>query len=583
MVNIGSSSLTFHRSKTKKLSHNNFYSCDIGAIVPDAIIPVYPGDSFHITPTDLTRMGTPIAPLLSSLYEDRYIFFVPNRLIWSHWEQFLGADDVLTGEQHEYKVPFSKSHLLGSSAIIHGPRPNGDNVPEYIHTLADYMRVRGVPIINGGVDSWTLKTLIPSVNELPLRAYYKIYNDWFRDANIEAPILFSIEDDANTNISYADKPLQAYKLHDIFTDSLTSPQMGDSVVLSLGETADIISTLDLVPGSNGFSKIDLFHGGSTGFKGTLGADYLSSGKAVLGAGNNSVDVSNEEIIPGLDTSKLKADLTTSTMLSINELRFAIAMQQYKERDAFGGGNRYYTWLLAHFGVRSSDARLQRSELILASSTPLHMQQVASSAQTEEAPVGYTGAFSLTVSNSNSGWHHFTEHGFLISIKVIRPENIYPQALPDFYNYSTKYDFYDPLFAHLGMVDVPSYCVSLRSGDVQMITPPPVGPIYALKADSTTFGYFEYGWSMRQMLSSCSGYLNPQNSNSLDYWLVAPRDETDNLESLTLSSQFLKVPENILDNALVQGSTSCDFVCSVHFEIEAVRVMPLHSTPGLNRI
>lgn len=578
MVNIGSSSLTFNRSKTKKLSHNNFYSCDIGAIVPDAIIPVYPGDSFHITPTDLTRMATPIAPLLSSLYEDRYIFFVPNRLIWSHWEQFLGADDVLTGEQHDYKIPFSTSKTVGSNEAITGGRPNSDNVPEYLHTLADYMRVRGIPNINGGGSSWFKNTIIPSVNELPLRAYYKIYNDWFRDANIEAPILFSIEDDANTSISYADKPLQAYKLHDIFTDSLTSPQMGDSVVLSLGDSADIISTLDLVPGSSGFSRVDLFHNGTAGFKTNLNADYLSGGRVVLGDGNDAVSVSSAEIIPGLDTSKLKADLTTATMLSINELRFAIAMQQYKERDAIGGGNRYYTWLLAHFGVRSSDARLQRSELILASSTPLHMQQVASSAETESAPVGYTGAFSLTVSNSNSGWHHFTEHGFIISIKVIRPENIYPQALPDFYNYSTKYDFYDPLFAHLGMVDVPSYCVSLRKNDV--ITQYGVSKI---KDDSTTFGYFEYGWSMRQMLSSCSGYLNPQNSNSLDYWLVAPRDDTDVADSLTLSSTFLKVSENILDNALVQGSTSCDFVCSVHFDIEAVRVMPLHSTPGLNRI
>ena len=482
-------------------------------------------------------MSTPVAPVMDNIYVDLYAFFVPNRLTWSHWKEFMGENNSSAGiySGTPYKIP--------TCDIGNGADPVG------VGDLGDYF---GLPV---NVPGGTLE-----VSALPLRGYKLIYNRFFRDQNVIAPVTVSIGD-TETDI-YAQRPFKVAKVSDYFTRALPFAQKGAPVSIPLGSFAPIIG-LDQYSGANRYDKVtfsststlsslNLYKGAAIhdgmyvtdGYPGTASMDHQSSaGVAILGA-----------------------DLSNATAATINQLRFAFQYQKLLEKDALYG-TRYWEIIKAHFGVTAPDASLQDPELLGHRKIYVNVDQVVQTTGVNQATpssntLGATAAVSVTGDAGNIFSKSFTEHGYIMILACARHDQTYAQGVERMWSRRARTDFYFPVFANLGAQSVLNK------------------EIYA-QGDTTThdekvFGFQEAWAEYRYKPSKATGLLNPSVSGSLGYWTL-----TNNFASLpTLGQTFIEQDRNAIRRVLQTGSTGPDFICDFAFQDVAVRPMPLYSIPGL---
>ncbi len=512
-----------------------------GDLVPIYVDEVLPADTFKINLNALVRMATPLYPVMDNANIDFYFFFVPARLLWNHFENLMGQNDsTFWAETTEYTTPQTTAP------------ENGWNVG----TIADYM---GIPTGVKGL----------SVNSMPFRAYAKIWNEWFRDENLQQPVTQSKDDTTTTGSNTGTKltdaeagglPLKVCKYKDYFTSCLPSPQKSaEPVSMPLtGNAPVIMSQFDLTPWPN--SKTVWLNG-----SGTNAAPKVTA--RTIGADENWARISGATTSGGSGdgtSTYLAADLSNVTGTTINELRQAIAVQHIFERDA-RTGTRYKEILKGAWGVTSPDARLDRSEYIGGYRLPININQVIQTSSTDStSPQGNTAAYSMTTMSRNMCTYSATEHGFVLGLAAIRVDHSYQQGLPRMWTRSTRFSYYDPMLANLGEQAVLNQ------------------EIYAqgTSKDTEVFGYQEAWADYRYRTNMVTSEMRSTYAQTLDAWHYA--DKYDSLP--TLSSSWIKEGTENIDRTLaVQSSNSHQFICNFYFDQSWTRPMPVYSVPGLDTI
>lgn len=508
-----------------------------GDLVPIYLDEVLPADTFKINLNALVRMATPLYPVMDNAYMDFYFFFVPARLLWKHFENLMGQNDsTFWAEKTEYTTPVTTAPEGGWN----------------VGTLADYF---GIPTGVSGL----------KVNSLPFRAYAKIWNEWFRDENVQQPVTQSMDDttttgvNTGTNLSDAEAgglPLKVCKYKDYFTSCLPSPQKSaEPVTIPLTGNAPIMGYKDkdrtspVVGETSTFYTVGPAEAGEKVQVGQIGAD--KSGLAMYWGKNGSL-------------AYLGAELGNITGATINELRQAIAVQHIFERDA-RTGTRYKEILKGAWGVTSPDARLDRSEYIGGHRMPINVNQVIQTSSTDStSPQGNTGAYSMTTLSRNMCTYSATEHGYVLGLAAIRVDHSYQQGLSRLWTRNTRFSYYDPMLANLGEQAVLNQEIYAQ-GKPQ---------------DEEVFGYQEAWADYRYRTNMVTSEMRSTYKQTLDAWHYA--DKYDKLPILS-SSWIKEGTENIDRTLAVQSSNSHQFICNFYYEQAWTRPMPIYSVPGIDTI
>lgn len=499
-------------------SHGHKTTIDADYLYPIFVDDVIPGDTFKMRANIFARMATPIYPVMDNLYVDTFFFFVPYRLVWSQFHKFLGAQDA-PGDSIDYTIPVFDT---GTGGAVAG-------------TIWDYF---GIPDVDD-VD----------VSALPLRAYQLIWNDWFRDENLQDSVTVSKGDGPDTTTATA---LQKRgKRHDYFTSSLPWPQKGSTAVsMPLGTEAPI--KWDANFGSGGTIADDDW---------TV-LEFDSGGNTLMGYGTSAnTDAGN---VPTSSKFNLYADLTNATAATINALRLAVTTQQFLERDA-RGGTRINEIIMSHFGVAPPDYRVQRPEYLGGSSTPISINPVAQTSggadDTAATPQGTLAAFGTAFTNEPGFTKSFTEFGIVIGLVNIRADLTYQQGIERFWRKSTRYDLYWPDFANIGEQSV-LYSEIYAAND-------------AAGTNDNVWGYQERYAEYRYKPSRISGLFRSNHASSLDPWHLS-----EELSSPALDSTF--IPSNTPMARVEAVPAEPDFIVDCYFDLNCVRPMPMYATPGLAR-
>lgn len=538
----------FDRSHSVKLSGN------VGDLIPFYCDEVLPGDTFQIDTSKLVRLQTLVTPVMDNIYLDTYYFFVPCRLVWEHWREMMGENTSAPWfPDVEYSVPQVTSPLPSGGGSSESGWAEG--------TIADYM---GIPPGVKGL----------SVSALPFRAYALIYNEWFRDENLQTPQSIPVGDDvtAGSNDSSGlfqavrgGYPLKAGKFRDYFTSCLPSPQKGPDVLLPLGVQAPVYggNTSNLVSyndrpewslDSNGKPSSLMFRHAND--NSSIIGDYAAKfhNASLTYSGSNSGD--SVDIYP----SNLWTDLTQATAATINQLRLAFQIQRIYEKDA-RGGTRYIEILSNHFGVTSPDSRLQRPEYLGGNRMLINVNQVVQNSESATTPQGTTTAYSLTVDTHSDFTQSFVEHGFLIGLCVARYDHTYQYGIERFFSRKTRFDYYWPSLANIG--EQPVYNRE----------------IYAVgtSSDDGVFGYQEAWADYRYKPNRVCAEMRSTSKKSLDAWHLA--DDYDALPKL--SPEWIREDRTNVDRALaVTSRTANQFFGDFYIKNLCTRPMPVFSIPGL---
>nr|QJB18773.1 MAG: major capsid protein [Microvirus sp.] len=401
------------KSNVFDLSHERKMSMNMGDLVPCLVQEVIPGDKFRVTMEHLIRFQPLLAPMMHRVNVYTHFFFVPHRIVWNEFEKFI------TGGEDGKQAPTFPKLYISSNNNYANLKPG---------TLADYM---GVPVSNIAPGSIKLE-----VSSIPFRAYQLIYNEFYRDQNLTAPIEFSKSSGVVIGAD-VDKLLTIRKRaweKDYFTSALPWAQRGEQLIIPLSANASVLS--DGTP--------------------PLLVNKISGSPSLTGIYTNStghlVDDSNHDLKFGTSTG-LETDLSNVSSSTINELRQAFQIQKWLERSA-RSGSRYIEQILAHFGVQSSDARLQRPEYLGGGKTPVVISEVLQTSATEQdSPQGTMVGHGISVGNSNTFKKSFEEHGYVIGIMSVIPRTSYQNGLPRHLQKFDKFDYYWPEFAHIGEQEV----------------------------------------------------------------------------------------------------------------------------------
>lgn len=499
---------SFNRSHTYKTAFDSNY------LIPFYVDEVLPGDTFNLKASLFGRLATPAVPVMDNLYLDTFYFFVPTRLVWSNWQKFNGEQED-PGDSTSFLIPTVACD--GTSGSIY-----------------DYF---GIPYLegNGASAGTTIE-----VNSLPFRAYNLIWNEWFRDENLQNSVTVPKGDGPDQSTDFT--LLKRGKRHDYFTSCLPWPQKGPGVEIPLGTTAPIVADgyFTLKTGGNVNFGIVPTYSGNVG--------YIHSYTETSASGGGA----------GIYSSGLKVDLSQAVAPTINSLREAFQLQRLYERDA-RGGTRYTEILRSHFGVVSPDARLQRPEYLGGSSVMVNINPVQQTSATDStSPQGNLAAFGVVSNRDNGFKKSFVEHGYIIGLVNLRADLNYQQGLNRMWSRQTRFDFYWPVLAHLGEQAVLSKEI-FSDGSAQ---------------DEDVFGYQERYAEYRYYPNMITGKMRSTDPQTLDVWHLAQKFSNRPV----LNSQFIE--ENVPIDRVLAVQNEPEVLLDCYFKLSCVRPMPVYSVPGL---
>jgi hypothetical protein len=501
-------------------SHGYKTTFDAGYLIPFYVDEALPGDTFNLNTTLFGRLATPLKPVMDNMFLETFFFFVPNRLIWDNWERFNGAQDN-PSDSTDYLVP-------------QVPAPAG-GFPS--SCICDYF---GLPVGVAGI----------SVNALHSRAYNLIWNEWFRDQNLQNSVVVDTDDGPDTPTDYV--LLRRGKRHDYFTSCLPFPQKSEDVLLPLGTDAPV----------TGLGKW------TQNFGGTNVSVYETDGSAATTYSSAQFidnNASNDELFyveedpNNTGYPNVRADLSNATAATINALRLSFQLQKLYERDA-RGGTRYTEIVRSHFGVMSPDARLQRPEYLGGGSSMMNINPVAQTGESGTTPQGNLSAFG-TVSAYNHGFtKSFTEHGVILGIVNVRADITYQQGTPRMFDRRDRFDFYWPALSHIGEQAVLNKEIYTDG----------------TSNDDDVFGYQERYAEYRYFPSKITGLFrsNPSAGSSLDIWHLS--EDFSSLPSLNASF----IEDNPPVDRIIATPTEPHIILDAYFRIKCARPMPVYAVPGL---
>lgn len=531
---VGVSRSRFQRNSDNKTTFN------AGDLIPVYLDEVLPGDTHQIDVACVMRMATPIFPVMDNAFCDFYFFFVPNRLLWQHWKEFMGENkETAWTPKTEYSVP--------QVTAPEGGWAEG--------TLADYL---GLPTKVAGI----------SVSALPGRAYGLIYNEWFRNQNVTQPTLVEVTDATTTGkndgsttndsaITLA-KPLKAAKVFDYYTGALPEPQKGEPITIPLGGNANVLMYSDKEltkpiwseTGNIAWPTMESLTARSKNTPPTHTATDQTSGNVA-----DAVDESGNPVT----TAFLGANLSNITSATINQLRQAFQIQKLLEKDA-RGGTRYREVLREHFGVISPDSRMQIPEYLGGYRLPINVSQVIQTSSTDStSPQGNTAALSVTTMNKSMFTKSFTEHGFIMGLAVVRTDQTYQQGIERMWSRKGRYDYYWPVLANIGEQAILNKEIYAQGN----------------AKDEEAFGYQEAWADYRYKPSKVTGLFRSNANQSLDSWHYA--QDYDKLP--TLSTEWMEQNDTEMKRTLAVQNQP-DFIADFYFMNKTTRCMPVYSIPGL---
>lgn len=534
----------FDRSASLKTSFN------VGDVVPFFLDEVLPGDTFSVDTSKVVRMQTLLTPMMDNVYLDTYYFFVPNRLVWEHWKQFCGENTESAWiPETEYTMP-----------QITSPADSGWAVG----TLADYF---GIPTGVPGL----------SVSSLPFRAYALIMNEWFRDQNLQDPLVVPTDDSTVagvntgtfvTDVAKGGKPFIAAKYHDYFTSCLPSPQKGPDVLIPSATAGEypVVPRSNVVPdslldGTRYSAKI--YDADDDASKTRAGIGFYVSADGLTGTQTTGIlntPSGRTGSVPVINN--LWAVASGGLGATINQLRLAFQIQKFYEQQA-RGGSRYTEVVRSFFGVTSPDARLQRPEYLGGNRVPINVNQIIQQSGTESSgtPQGTVVGQSLTTDSHSDFTKSFTEHGLIIGLMVARYDHTYQQGLNRLWSRKDKFDFYWPVFANIGEQPVKNKEIYAQGN----------------AKDDEVFGYQEAWADYRYKPNMVTGEMRSAYAQSLDVWHLA-----DDYNALpTLSDAWIREDKSTVDRVLaVQSSVSNQLFADIYVKNLCTRPMPMYSIPGL---
>lgn len=495
---------------------------DAGYLVPVYVDEVLPGDTFNLNMTAFARLSTPLFPIMDNMHLESFFFFVPNRLIWDNWQKFMGQQ-TNPSDSISYVIPQQVSPANGYA----------------IGSLQDYM---GLPTV-GQV------TATKTVSHCAFwpRAYNLIYNEWFRDENLQNSVTVDKGDGPDTVTNYT--LLRRGKRKDYFTSALPWPQKGTAVSLPLGTSAPVLTNATTIKMGNAASpNQDL---------------VWRSGSSSYGPSSIAGFTNNDPIQFGNNTG-LYADLSTATAATINQLRQSFQIQKLLERDA-RGGTRYTEIIRSHFGVISPDARLQRPEYLGGGTTSININPIAQTSGTNASgtttPLGTLASMGTGLAHNHGFTQSFVEHGVILGIVAVRADLTYQQGLQKMWSRSTRYDFYFPAFATLGEQAVLNKEIYV-TGDT---------------TDTGVFGYQERWAEYRYYPSRISSLFRSTAAGTIDGWHLAQKFTA----VPTLNTTFIQdTPPLARTLAVGASANGQQFIFDSFFDVKKARPMPMYSVPGL---
>ncbi len=489
-------------------SHGLKTAFDAGLLIPIFIDEALPGDTFNLNMTAFARLATPIFPLMDNMFLETFFFAVPHRLLWDNWEKFCGSQDD-PGDSTSFLIP---TKALGT--------PN-------VGSIYDYM---GVPLtVTGTVN----------LNALPFRAYQLIWNDWFRDENLQDSVTLDTGDGPDVT---GFTVLRRGKRHDYFTSCLPSPQKGVAVGLPLGIEAPVVgdgSPIGVTDPGLTWER-DLSH---------VAQDVLL---ATDPTGTGNIYLNTDPLQSGMI-----ADLSTATAATINQLREAFQIQKLLERDA-RGGTRYTEVIKAHFGVTSPDARLQRPEYLGGGSSPVIVSQVPQTSETGTTAQGNLAAYATANLHNHGFTKSFTEHCVLIGLISVRADITYQQGLDRMWSRQSRFDYYWPALSRIGEQSVLNREIFAEG----------------IAADALVFGYQERYAEYRYKPSRITGIMRSDAAGTLDSWHLSQ----DFSALPVLNASFIE--DNPPVDRVIAVPTEPHFIFDSYFSLRCARPMPLFGVPGM---
>ncbi len=492
-------------------SHGHKTTFDAGFLIPIFVDEALPGDTFNLQMTAFARLATPLKPVMDNMYLDSFFFFVPLRLLWTNFEKFMGAQDD-PGDSTTFTVPVIAAYTAA------------------VGSLSDYMGIPTTPQVTASLEHVALWH----------RAYNLIWNEWFRDENLQDSVVVDVDDGADAIADYV--LLQRGKRHDYFTSCLPWPQKGTAIDIPIGTSAPI--THDAADNA----ILEVFS--------TVNASWDSMASDLA-----NVDASG--VTPGGPAAnRMYADLSLATAATINELRQAFQLQKMLEKDA-RGGTRYTEKIRSHFGVTSPDARLQRPEYLGGGSsrinvTPVPQTSTAAGATSEDQQANLA-AYGTATLNGHGFVQSFTEHGVVLGLVSARADLTYQQGVDRMWFRSTREDFYWPSLAHIGEQAVLSREIYADGVEVN---------------DQLVFGYQERYAEYRYKASKISGLFRSTAASTLDVWHLSQEFSARPL----LNAAFI-VEDPPIDR-VIAVPTEPHFIFDSYFSFKTARPMPVFGVPGL---